>query len=114
MSNMFTSTGKVAIQHKRGDTFARLVTYRFSGQPVDLRNATITAQVRDKDGNLVSNLEIQNSDLQNGQFVIYSFDTSSWPLSDANNPLYSDVKVVDGSVNRTNTFAIYTNEEITQ
>ena len=100
--------------HKRGDDFGRLVTVLFDGAPVDLSNAAITSQVRALDGTLIDNLTIDVVNASLGKVEIVEPITTSWPLSDDTNPLLCDVKVVDGDTNRTTTFEIHVDAQVTE
>lgn len=104
---------RLATDHKRGDTFGRLVTVLFGGQPVDLSAATVTSQVRTPDGTLVDDLTVDMLDAAQGQVEIYKLDTTAWPLSDSIIPLLCDVKVVQVDTNRTTTFEIHVVPQVT-
>ena len=99
--------------HKRGDTFSRIVLVTEAGVPMDLSGYTVASEVRTIDYALVDALTIDMTNASLGQIGISEADTSAWPLSDIERPLLCDVKFVSGDTNRTETFGIIVEREVT-
>lgn len=99
--------------HKRGDTFARKIIVSDANGVVDLTGDTITSQVKTWAYTAVATLSIDTTGAANGEVVISASDTSAWPLTDEEQPLLCDVKIVSGSTARTDTFGIIVVRQVT-
>lgn len=103
------------VTQKRGDTFYIEATYCADGtNATDLTSYTITSQVRDMQGELVSSLTITKSANQSttgkGKFTLQA-DTSLWPIA----TLIWDIEyVVNGITQSTETIKIRVVQDVTQ
>lgn len=103
---------------KRGDTFSATCTYKVSGVPTALTTQTISSQLRNESGKLVSTFLVTKTPDQSaypGQFTLTlatPTDTRDWP---APTNLYCDIQVTDnGTIVSTSTFVIPTVVDITR
>ncbi|ATJ89439.1 hypothetical protein HK16_10560 [Acetobacter senegalensis] len=83
------------------------------GAPLDLDGATVSAELRDTQNDLVASLEVTPVTDQVGTYVLsYDGDTSGWPLG----LLRTDVKAVlaDGTISHTDTVTIVVVDRVTQ
>jgi len=102
------------ITHKRGDTFELSCTLENEGNPVDITNFTITAQVRQADDTLLQALTVTKTDAANGAFTLgaTSTETEGWEVLQ----YQCDIEFIEGSgeVNSSETFTINVIKDITR
>lgn len=99
------------MEHKRGASFVKLCTYKQdSGTLINLTSVTITAQVRTKEGELVSSLTVAKLDqtTNTGKYTLTSA-TDTWPLG----RLICDIRYAGANVDYTDTFAIDVIDRVT-
>lgn len=92
------------ITFKRGSTFeAELELVTEDCLPVDIRAEHMSAQINDKDGNLIAELTITETATP-GTYILSTLEeTDEWPLE----TIYTDVRaVLDGKIRYSNTLAI--------
>ncbi len=102
------------ITHKRGDTFELSCTLENEGNPVDITNFTITAQVRQADDTLLQALTVTKTDAANGAFTLgaTSTETEGWEVLQ----YQCDIEFIEvgGEVNSSETFTINVIKDITR
>lgn len=92
------ATTRLAITHKRGDTFS----HRFAVS-VPITDWTITSQIRDSADTLVSTPTLGNRDDAAGTFTLTVSDTTAW----APGTLVWDVQCVDADSITRSTQTVY-------
>ena len=93
---------------KRGDSFQLVGVYYVGGQPVDLTDIDIRAQVRSSTGELVQELEVLKGS-EVGSFVLDA-GIIDWPVD----VLQCDIQFDDaGTVHSTETFLIPVKRDVT-
>jgi len=101
------------ITHKRGDTFVLSCTLENEGNPVDITNLTIAAQVRQPDDTILQSLTVTKTDAANGAFTLgaSATETEGWELRQ----YQCDIEFVEGGeVNSSETFSINVIKDITR
>lgn len=93
----------IVIYFKRGDTFLLSCAYTVDGVPASLP-LNVRAQVRDRAGSLIAELDVLRVDEAQGKYTLGFADTSTWPVD----VLQSDIQYTDGSGNvaSTDTFLV--------
>jgi len=102
------------ITHKRGDTFVLSCTLENEGNPVDITNFTIAAQVRQPDDTLLQALTVTVTDTANGAFTLgaSATETEGWEPG----KLQCDIEFTEanGEVNSSETFVLNVIKDITR
>ena len=98
-------------EFKRGDTFLLACVYKVDGDPAPIDNLTITSQVRQANGALVTDLVAEEVIGEVGQFLLTpDTNTVNWPLD----VLFCDLQIIeDGFIRSTQTFKINVVKDIT-
>lgn len=102
------------VTQKRGDSFLVNATYFADGtNATDLTEYTITSQVRDMQGELISDILVTKAGSQSttgkGNFTL-SADTSDWPVS----TLVWDIQYqIDSTIQSTETIKIKVVQDVT-
>lgn len=100
--------GKFIAPVKRGDSLQIVGVYYVGGQPVDLTDINIRAQVRSSTGELVQELAVIKGS-ETGSFVLDA-GIINWPVD----VLQCDIQFADaGTVHSTETFLIPVKRDVT-
>lgn len=93
------------VSFKRGDTLAYMITWEGAVA------SELKSQIRDKSGNLIAELSIEETGTP-GTFRVSISDTSSFPLG----PLLTDIQRTSESegVRSSETFVIFVEKDVTQ
>jgi hypothetical protein len=99
-------------EFKRGDTFLLSCVYKVDGDPAPIDNLTITSQVRQANGALVTDLVAEEVIGEVGQFLLTpDTETDTWPLD----VLQCDIEITDdGFVRSSETVYIPVVKDITR